>query len=473
MTKIIEISGAGQDMPAPGDKKLFTFLSHDIGEISEGQLDLLIARDNMVSKRNIVAKQIGIGAVKTQKFQNTIDVLDDALHATTLPNAEAHMVAIEEDILSGLYSQENSFAGIGSIEEIGRIRKARANTRRANRAKRVQAESISGIGKAKAAKKAATKTGAFIKKAAAKTLPALKKVVAPTKAAAANVKAKAPIKNAAAKVKQAAGKAGQAIKKGGAVVLKVATAPTRLLVKGILELTLPKAAPFFLYLFINDPKIIAKLPAKVKRKRDTALRVKNFIVNVIGMKDAHFMGIVRNGIMKQMGASPETILSRSITSLSGIGVLPEMIAQLVVQIIGKLIDGFKKNREGTPTDAEIKDAVPDPAADFGEVSAEGRQQASADIKKQNDLPEPTEERNESSAAQSPAPERAGNQFNSAPSSRNESPAPSGGSSESAAPASNASSTAADTNANGEILKDAGSSSNEFATGGRKGWNTFG
>jgi hypothetical protein len=49
-------------------------------------------------------------------------------------------------------------------------------------------------------------------------------------------------------------------------VAKVATAPQRLAVKGILELTLPKASPVLLYLFIKDRKVLDKLSPKMKKK---------------------------------------------------------------------------------------------------------------------------------------------------------------------------------------------------------------
>ena len=99
------------------------------------------------------------------------------------------------------------------------------------------------------------------------------------------------------------------LKKIGKGIVKVVTAPFRLVAKGILEVTLPKAAPFFLYLFIKDPKLIAKLPNAVKIKRDKAISISNTIIKKIGMKEDHFMGIVRNGIMGNFSDTPENVLA--------------------------------------------------------------------------------------------------------------------------------------------------------------------
>jgi hypothetical protein len=98
------------------------------------------------------------------------------------------------------------------------------------------------------------------------------------------------------------------------------TAPARLAVKGILEISIPKAAPFFLYLFVTDKAEIEKLPSKVKSKREKASKIADFIVNAIGMKRDHLMGIIRNGIEKKYGKAPERVIELQKTGqISGIG----------------------------------------------------------------------------------------------------------------------------------------------------------
>ena len=112
-------------------------------------------------------------------------------------------------------------------------------------------------------------------------------------------------------------KIGQGIKKVTKAITKVVTAPVRLVVKGLLELYLPKAAPMFLYLFAEENV----LPDKMKAKRKKADKFKKFIVDKIGMKDAHFMGIIRNALTKHYKMAPETYLANAIKNVAvkGIG----------------------------------------------------------------------------------------------------------------------------------------------------------
>jgi histone H3/H4 len=149
-------------------------------------------------------------------------------------------------------------------------------------------------------------------------------------------------------------------------VTKVATAPLRLATKATLEVILPKAAPFFLYLFITKPEIIAKCPAKVQRKRKKQAAFANFIVNVIGMKREHFMGIVRNGLMKRHGMSPEAYLSKLMKmQVSGIGLIDDVI-KVVLELVGMISKMFKK-KPGPGEEPSADDAPSDD--DFAEMNA--------------------------------------------------------------------------------------------------------
>lgn len=112
-------------------------------------------------------------------------------------------------------------------------------------------------------------------------------------------------------------KVGKGLEKAGKAVLKVATAPLRLVAKGAMELYLPKAAPFFLYLFAPNPDT---LPDMMKRKRKKAEKFKNFVVKGIGMKETHFMQIISNNLEKRYGKPPAQYLAEKlITRVSGIG----------------------------------------------------------------------------------------------------------------------------------------------------------
>lgn len=161
------------------------------------------------------------------------------------------------------------------------------------------------------------------------------------------------------KVKAAGGKALK-------VAAKVATAPQRLAAKGLLEVTLPKAAPYFLYLFVNDPKLIGMLPEAARSKRKKSEAVANFVVEGIGMKRAHFMGIVRAGIIKQLGKDPEKVIAAQLQGkVAGIGAVLAVI-QFVIELIQKVAKLVGKKGP----DVEEKDA---PAgSDMATATAEVR-----------------------------------------------------------------------------------------------------
>jgi len=151
-------------------------------------------------------------------------------------------------------------------------------------------------------------------------------------------------------------KLAKGIKKGIKAVAKVATAPMRLVIKGILEVSLPKAAPGFLYLFISDPKLIAKLPAKVKAKRAKQEKIANAIVNKIGMNRSHFMGILRNGIMKKYKKSPEKVIAETFKGISGIGII-EDVASVINMILKALGLGKEKMGKEDVVDTSDKNDV--------------------------------------------------------------------------------------------------------------------
>lgn len=112
-------------------------------------------------------------------------------------------------------------------------------------------------------------------------------------------------------------KVGKGLKNAGKAVVKVVTAPMRLIAKGAMEIYLPKAAPFFLYLFAPNPE---KLPDMMKRKRLKAEKFKNFVVKGIGMKENHFMQIISNNLEKRYKMPPAQYLAEKLaTRVSGIG----------------------------------------------------------------------------------------------------------------------------------------------------------
>ena len=150
-------------------------------------------------------------------------------------------------------------------------------------------------------------------------------------------------------------KVGQGLKKAGQAVAKAATAPQRLAVKGVLEVALPKAAPFFLYLFVNDAKLLGQLPEAARRKRKDAQNIADFIVGTIGMRREHFMGIVRTGIIKELGKDPEKVIQAQLQGkVSGIGVVTDII-KVVIDLVMKIAKAFGKKAPSVS-----KEAAPDP-----------------------------------------------------------------------------------------------------------------
>lgn len=153
--------------------------------------------------------------------------------------------------------------------------------------------------------------------------------------------------------------------------VKVVTFPISLAAKGILELTLPKAAPNFLYLFITDAAILAKLPEAMRRKREKQQKKADFIVNTIGMGRDHFMGIIRNGIMKHVGQSPENYLAEELrkAGIAGIGVAPfaaiGKVGAFLIDLIKKIGSIF-----GKKDDSGDEDIAPS-ADDLGEIERLG------------------------------------------------------------------------------------------------------
>lgn len=88
-------------------------------------------------------------------------------------------------------------------------------------------------------------------------------------------------------------------------ITKAVSTPLRLAAKT----QLPRNAPFFLYLFITDAKVIASLPDVVVQKRQKALNFKKVLVDKLQMKESNFTTTIRSGIINSFGKSPEAVLA--------------------------------------------------------------------------------------------------------------------------------------------------------------------
>jgi hypothetical protein len=324
MTKIYQMSGTQE-------VKLLNLGNKDISELTEGELELRIAKDRLLTMKAITEKIRGIGSLKAEKYQDSIDMLNDAIEAVDSPDVEIEMEIIAEDAEKCAYSIANKVSGIGSISGKKAVRQAKKAEKKAKKESKKAAKKAAKATKRK--NKPKGKTGKFLKKVAEK------------------------------------------VKKGAKAVAKVVTTPQRLAIKGVLELSLPKAAPFFLYLFINDPALIAKLPAKVRNKRKKAERIANFIVEGIGMKRAHFMGIVRNGILKKYGKEPEKVIADQMKGISGIGIIDDVL-EVLFGLIKKISELFKKKGESvSAADMPLED-------DWSEMSESDLEGFSQEVKGQ-------------------------------------------------------------------------------------------
>jgi hypothetical protein len=368
------LSGIGE-----AKTKLLDLGNKDLADISDGEMDLLIARDRLATEKAIVEKIQGIGSLKAEKYQDSIDMINDAISAVhayelgAIGDIDTELGIICGQAHRGEYSCAHQVAGIGDIKK--RVAHRNANRKALMQKRRVikskltpfQKANVWGIGEISGHsigkgffKKVAKKVGTATKKAV--------KVVAKSKLATvatggANKLLTKDTRKAAAKtVTKAAKKVAVVAKKVAVVAVKIATAPQRLIIKGILEVTLPKSAPFFLYLFLNDQKILDKCPAKVRTKRAKATHIADFIVNGIGMKRPHLMGILRNGIMKHYGKSPENVIADQLKGIAGIGVIAEAV-KMVIDIIGKIISLIPGKKKSKDLDVSTNDA-PD-ASDFG------------------------------------------------------------------------------------------------------------
>lgn len=307
----------------------------------EGMLDLYLSPDKMTDldmevairkqrdeiNKNILEGIAGVGCPHAEKIQDRLDAYQDVIDVrkskAPIEIQKNQIGLIAEDFEYGAYNNAD-LAGIGDI-----------GAKKAKRAERKQVRKA-----ARATRKAEGKTtGQKLKKG---------------------------------------------IKKVAQKALKVATAPARIATKAVLEILLPKAAPFFIYLFVTKPELIAKLPREAANKRKKADAIRKFIVNTIGMKEAHFMGIVRNGIMKRYKKSPEQVLSAWLGyNVSGIGVLPASLIPVVMQIIKKIATAFKKKKEAKELEDSLSEKDnPDPKEDFASMSDSDRKSLASNVKKQ-------------------------------------------------------------------------------------------
>lgn len=352
MTQISQMTGI-----SGMTKKVINTGNRNIDEMSEAELDLWIARDRLLTEKAIVEKIQGIGSLKAEKYQDSVDMLEDAIlevqKATVEgigaePGGHPYANRIDDYKLQAALRKNRGGAMYGDIEETLADIADMAVT-----GKYSLASKMAGIGSA--AKKEKRKQAKKERKEKINKAKELRK-------SGKKAEAKEVRKSAKTKTGKFLAKVGRKVKAGVKAVTKVLTAPQRLLVKGIIEVSLPQAAPAFLYLFVNDKNLIAKLPPAAAAKRKKAEKTANFICNTIGMKRTHFMGICRNGIMKAYGKSPEAVIAEQMKGVAGIGAVAVAAAafKVLTTIIKKIAELFGKKPDEEYSEDEF---IPDPSSE--------------------------------------------------------------------------------------------------------------
>jgi hypothetical protein len=321
MSKIVYVAGIGETAK---EKEGRLNLHLPVENMTDFDMELAIRKQREEIQKGIVERLSGIGCSCAEKHNDKLDIIKsmiDIRSDNSLSEAEkvSGIGTILEMVESGEFENAKTIAGIGNVHERYLQRQQMLQNRLNRVRQKIRAGHQPQVGKIQ-----------------------LKKVFK---------------------------KAAEGIKKVSKAVLKVATAPARLAIKGILEVALPKMAPSFLYLFIKDQNLVAKLPEKARRKRKKSEVLAKFIVQGVGMKEDHFMGIVRNGIMKRFGKSPEDVIRQQMqgrmSGIGDVGIIDDIVKVVfsVLKQIGKL---FKKKQPAELDDYSGND-MPDPS-DFGSMS---------------------------------------------------------------------------------------------------------
>jgi hypothetical protein len=363
MSEIHYVSGIGKTKPTtntPTTKAEHMkntpsmYMHREPSEMSNIDMTIAINRNRHEINKHIIDGKKGAGSAQAEKIKDILDAYADAAHVmsrTDLTNEQklAGLALVVHGFKHGHYHSSKKLLGIPVLSTRNKARAHVAHHRRAALVDRSVAavNVISGIGKHKKNPK-----GGFFKRL------------------------------------------GKGLEKGLKFIThgikSLLNAPLKLL----LNVTLPKAADFFIYLFVKDPKIIAKLPDAARKKRKISEGIAQFIIHTIGMQDDHFMGLMRNGIMKKHHMSPERVLQQSLhMNISGIG-NPEYVGDIytsiiniVISIIKDIAKMFKKPVPAVADALNDPTNVPNVASDFSTLSTSARQSLGSAIAQQPIAPE--------------------------------------------------------------------------------------
>lgn len=299
----------GGKLSQPGSGKLthkFAPDNVDIFKLTEGELTARLHLQRLKIKQAHAVAVKGVGSINAESIQDQIDIAEDVINNL---HSDKSLEIIADHVAEGKYNVAHSIQGIGAARQ-AEVRRARQAERKADKDNRLATNKTTG-----ASNPGGKPSG-------------VRKIVA-------------------------------IVKKAGGVAIKVATAGPRLIIKGVLEEMLPKSAMNFLYLFVNDSALIAKLPESARRKRKKQEEIFMFITKGIGMKSDHVMQILRNGILERTGKEPEQLIAAQVGGqIAGIGIIDDAF-EILMKLIKKIAELIKK-----PAPKFEKADAPDVAADF-------------------------------------------------------------------------------------------------------------
>lgn len=310
-TAIAHIDGIGAitapKIPTTTDQLVDAF---SIDQIPADLFDMVLLREQKALLKGILSKQGGVSN-STIQLDGDIDALDEGIRAFLQGNGNELILIGEQHDKGGFSYAQAGVSGIGaSYDKMREQRLAHLREQRLNLM--LSGATISGYSQIGGIGKFFKRVGSGVKKVAEKV--------------------------------------GQGAKKVGKAIVNVVTFPIREIAKLAIRIFIPGMSPFFLYIFTPS----AGLPDKVAKKRAKALKIKGFIVGKLKMRSSTFDGLIRNGIMKKMGKTPEQAIAEYRQGLSGIG------AVWVLPAIQALIALIKKLTNKPPADISAQDA-PDPS----------------------------------------------------------------------------------------------------------------
>ncbi len=355
MTSIYQISGIDTD----NGRGILQVDESNIGDLTDNELDLLADKQLLEVEQQLAVKKTGIGSTLDNAYELELMANNNALAEIGRARGSRNKFRPLRIIAKGpagnpkkrvpqvrpsvLVDAPEVYEDDDSVGDIGKVKAKTPNAPKAKKAAKEQKNVQQAVKRNEA--------GKGINKKDAKRLQQLNVVVKKKKENILKIVALAPA--------------------------RLAVALPKALLQGVLKVELPKNASFFLYLFLDDPKdlarsakILSQIPEIVRVKREKALSAKKIIVDKIKMKPDTFDKIVRAGIMKRYGKSPEEQLAQWMKEGNFVIGFVEVAAQGIQMLIKKIGGSINDN---------LENFSPDPA-DWGIVAPEEKQAMATEVR---------------------------------------------------------------------------------------------